>query len=160
MRKLIIALILVASLSSCDAVKGMLGLATSKDIEKAKIELAKKAKREKLIADSIAAARLDSIAKVKVEADSITKAKMLDKKYYVIIGSFIEDANAADMMSILQKEGYKPRLIPFKNGYKMVAAASSNSLSEAKKLQDKIEYIDASPYDIWIYGASQKLHIE
>lgn len=157
MKKLLIAIILITSLSSCDAVKGLLGLATSEDIENAKRELAEKAKREKFIADSIAAFKLDSIAKA--EAEAIAKAKMLDKRYYVIIGSFIEDANAADMMNILTKQGYKPRLIPFKNGYKMVAADGSNSLSEAKKMQDKIEYIDASPYDIWIYGVEQNLHI-
>lgn len=158
MRKLLIAIILITSLSSCDAVKGILGLATSKDIEKAKMELAEKAKRDKFIADSIAAIRLDSLAKA--EADSLAKIKMLDKRYYVIIGSFLEDANATDMINILKKEGYTPRLIPFKNGYKMVAAASSNSFNEARKMQDKIEYIDASPYDIWIYSVDQNLHVE
>lgn len=155
-RALLCAAVLLCTLSGCDWVKKQLGMATSEDIEKLRLEMEQQALREKRIKDSIETARLDSI-RLAEEMAAMPYAK-LDKRYYVIVGSFKEDSNAEVMQGQLQKMGYSPVRIPLKNGFDMVAVAGSDDIYEARKEIAKIEDNDVCPYDVWIYDVQQGLH--
>ena len=153
-KSLVCCMIALFMFSGCDWVKKQLGMATSEDIAKLKIEMEQKQLREKQIRDSIEAARLDSLAQAQKE---IPYAR-LDKQYYVIMGSFKLISNADIIKAELEKIGYSPVRIALKNGFDMVALAGFDAYSEAKKEITKIEDNDLCPYDVWIYSASQGLH--
>jgi len=143
-------------LGGCDWVKGRLGMATSEDIARMKLELEQQAKREKQIRDSIEMARLDSI-RIAQEQQNLPYAK-LDKQFYVILGSFKKDFNAENMVKALNGAGYAPVRIALKNGFDMVAAIGCNTLQEACAELKRIEDNDLCPYDVWIYDIAQGLH--
>ena len=142
--------------SGCDWVKGKLGMATSEDIARMKLELEQKAAREQWIKDSIETARLDSIKMVQ-QAQDMPYSK-LDKQYYVVLGSFKKDFNARNMVEALEKAGYSPVRIALKNGFDMVAAVGCNTNQEAWEEIKRIEENDLCPYDVWVYNIGQGLH--
>ncbi len=146
----------VCSLNSCDWVKKQLGMATSEDIAKLKMEMEQQALREKQIKDSIEAVRLDSLRLAQEQASS-PYAKV-DKQYYLIIGSYKEVSNAEAMQAQLQKVGYAPVRIKLKNGFDMVAAMGTDDFYEACRELNKIGEKDVCPYDVWIYNVNQGLH--
>ena len=152
------AVVMVALLlCGCDWTKKQLGMATSEDIARMKLEIEQQAAREKRIKDSIEMARLDSARVAQEQAQSLPYAR-LDKKYYVVLGSFKKDFNAENMVSALTNAGYTPVRIALKNGFDMVAAIGCDGYSEAKKELKNIEDNDLCPYDVWIYDIEQGLH--
>lgn len=155
-RSFVCMLLAVCVLSGCDWVKKQLGMATSEDIERIRMELQMKELREKQIKDSIEAARLDSL-RLEQEKNVIPYGN-LDKKFYVIMGSFKVISNAEVLKANLEKAGYSPVRIALQNGFDMVALAGFNSYSEALAEMDKIGDNDLCPYDVWIYSISQNLH--
>ncbi len=152
----IIGAAVVCSLNSCDWVKKQLGMATSEDIAKLKMEMEQQALREKQIKDSLEAVRLDSL-RMAQEAAATPYAK-LDKQYYLITGSYKEVANAENMQAQLKKLGYAPVRIKLRNGFDMVAAIGTDDLGEACRELNKIGDHDICTYDVWIYNVNQGLH--
>lgn len=155
-RVLSVLLIAVTMLSSCDFFRSILGKPTSKDIERMKIEAAAQAKKQR---------QLDSINKAKAEADAIAAAQLealtkLNDKYYVILGSFKVEDNATKMYAMLEKNGYTPKTIRFKNGFDLVSVASFNDYHKALNELDNLRAYEFCPEDVWIYGVEQRLHEE
>jgi cell division septation protein DedD len=155
-RLLSVLLIAVTMLSSCDFFRSILGKPTSKDIERMKIEAAAQAKKQR---------QLDSINRAKAEADAIAaqqleSLKTLNDKYYIIIGSFKVEDNATRMYALLEKNGYTPKTIRFKNGFDLVSVASFNDYHKAFAELDQLRALEFCPEDVWIYGVDQKLHEE
>ncbi len=146
----------IVILSGCDWVKGKLGMATSEDIERMKIEMEQKALRERRIADSIERLRLDSLR----AAEEALQKRGLEKRFYVIMGSFKESANVGVMESEISKLGYKPVTIPLKNDFVMVALGGYDTLEEACAEVGKVEKDNLCPYDVWVYDVNQGLHEE
>ena len=142
--------------TGCDWVKGQLGMATSEDIARMKLELEQKALREQMVKDSIERVRLDSI-KLAQQAKDMPYAK-LDKQFYVVLGSFKKDFNAENMVKALEKAGYAPVRIALKNGFDMVAAVGCSTIQEAWEEIKRIEDSDLCPYDVWVYDIKQGLH--
>ncbi len=145
-------------LGGCDWIKGQLGMATSADIERMKMELEQQAAREQRLRDSLENARLDSLRLVELEQQKDMPYAKLDKQFYVILGSFKKDFNAENMVNALNEAGYSPVRIALKNGFDMVAAIGCNTLQEACAELKNIEDNDLCPYDVWIYNISQELH--
>ena len=83
-----------------------------------------------------------------------------DYKFYVIAGSFKEDANAQKMVNYLKKGNFKPIVLNFKNGFKVVASGGFNNANDAYNERRKLLEYDFSPEDVWIYDINQKLHIK
>ena len=81
-----------------------------------------------------------------------------DYKFYVIAGSFKEDANAQKMVNYLKKGNFKPIVLNFKNGFKVVASGGFNNANDAYNERRKLLEYDFSPEDVWIYDINQKLH--
>lgn len=152
-RYIVLALCAVVILQGCDWIKGQLGMPTSKDIERMKLEiqqqeserLAQEAAREQRIRDSLAAMEL-AVQKPAVEG------------YYVVLGSFKVHKNAEAFGVLVDKHGYSSEKILMKNGYMMVAIGGFTSFSQAYGEMEKIGEQDFCPYDMWVYGASQGLH--
>ncbi len=154
-RGLLLVAVSAVMLSGCDWVKEKLGMATSDDIERLRVEMEQKELRQRQIEDSIETARLDSLKKAQ---ESGIPYAQLDKQYYVIMGSFKEVSNADILKAELEKIGYSPVRIELKNGFEMVALAGFNNYGEALKEIAKIERNDLCPYDVWVYSVSQSLH--
>lgn len=155
-RVLSMFLIAVTLLSGCDFFRSILGKPTSKDIERMRIEAEAQARKQR---------QLDSINKAKAEADAIAAAQMqalksLDKRFYVILGSFKVEDNATKMYAMLEKNGYTPKTIRFKNGYDLVAVASFDNLQKALVELDNLRAYEYCPEDVWVYDVNQKLHEE
>ena len=154
-RYVVLMICSVLVLQGCDWVKGKMGMPTSEDIARMKLELQQ---LEELKAAE--AARLqrvqDSLKVVEME-----KEKELNNKidgFYVVLGSFKDYRNADALEALVGKHGYTPQAIMLKNGFKMVAVGGFATFSQARKEMEKIGEKDFCPYDMWVYSASQGLH--
>lgn len=177
--RIVLSIVLVFFLSSCDQIRGVMGMATSADIEKARKELAVKKAKEQSIVDSLAVLQQDTLLQNSTDAtasmgaenpaagnavpNGTTEGDMgytgaLDQRYYIIIGSFKQDHNTRSMLAFLKKQGYHPVKIPLKNGYDMVSLCGYDSYAGARDEIAKIEQWEICPYDVWIYDINQKLH--
>ena len=153
-----VGLVALVVFTGCDWVKSKLGMATSEDIARMKLELEQKMAREQRMKDSLEMVRLDSI-KLAQQAQDMPYAK-LDKQFYVVLGSFKKDFNAQNMVKALEKAGYSPVRIALKNGFDMVAAVGCTTIQEAWAEIKKIEENDLCPYDVWVYNVGQGLHVQ
>jgi hypothetical protein len=156
-------------LGGCDWVRSTLGMPTSQDLDKLRYNA-----MMANAADS-AAAKKDTVA---ITADSLAKGDTLasvpvqekagmnqpetatSARFYVIAGSFKEEANAAKMDGYLVKNGVKPVRLLFKNGYIVVASSAHENANEAYAAMRKLLELDFSPEDVWVYDTKQKLHKE
>lgn len=134
-------------LCSCDGLKHMLGMKTSSEIEQMKLMELESSRRQKMLQDSLAAAAAP------------VKKSGLDKRYYVILGSFKEQSNVDLMVKDAKAFNFNPVVIPCNNGFTMVAASGHSTLPEACSAKIRVEDLDICPYDIWIYDTNQGLHI-
>lgn len=101
----------------------------------------------------------DKTKDVMQQTNIIPKADYNDR-FHVIVGSFKDPINSEKMYLFLSKNGYKPKLIEFKNGYKLVSAASFMTQEEASREMLKIMDTDFAPEDIWLYDTNQRLHVK
>lgn len=152
-------------LSGCDFFRRIAGRPTSEDIENRKIEilLAQEAKEQarldslrreqQIILDSIAA--LDSI---KQQGGTILNpsrlgglfATKLEARYYVIVGSFRQRANAEAHLNSISEIGYSPALISFRNGMIAVGVCPVNTLPDALTSLKTVKAEAFCPSDVWI----------
>ncbi|HHV04534.1 MAG: hypothetical protein WCQ69_03800 [Bacteroidales bacterium] len=151
---LLIGIILLGSLNSCDWIRSRLGMPTSEEL---------KQKQEQMIKDSLErvakeqeAARLEQLLLDSLAQIEAQRATM--KRYHVVLGSFIMDSNAGKMMQKLPQYGYEPIRLEFKNGYSVISAYQTNSLPDAYNRMYKMFALDITPYDVWVYDTHQNLH--
>lgn len=143
-------LLCLCILCSCDGLKHMLGMKTSSEIEQMKQMDYEISQRQKMLQDSLAA--------VEAAERAVTENPGLDKRYYVILGSFKEQSNVDLMVNDAKAFNFNPIVIPCSNGFTMVAASGHSTLPEACSARIKVEELDICPYDIWIYDTNQGLH--
>ena len=124
---------------SCDMFRSLAGRPTSDQIEQKKVLIALRQKAEQARLDSLDKAQkhlADSLAAI----DSIRSCGMLlrtpaearglssvglEKRYYVILGTFSESANA-DFFSRRLPEGAEPAVFRLRNGFSVVTACQSD----------------------------------
>lgn len=143
-------LLCLCILCSCDGLKHMLGMKTSSEIEQMKQMDYELNQRQKMLQDSLAA--------VEAAESAVAETPGLNKRYYVILGSFKEQSNVDLMVKDAKAFNFNPIVIPCSNGFTMVAASGHSTLPEACSARIKVEELDICPYDIWIYDANQGLH--
>ncbi|MCQ2116926.1 MAG: hypothetical protein MJY76_02150 [Bacteroidales bacterium] len=143
-------LLCLCILCSCDGLKHMLGMKTSSEIEQMKQMDYEISQRQKMLQDSLAA--------VEAAERVVAENPGLDKRYYVILGSFKEQSNVDLMVKDAKAFNFNPIVIPCSNGFTMVAASGHSTLPEACSARIKVEELDICPYDIWIYDTNQGLH--
>lgn len=150
---MLIGIILLGSLNSCDWIRSIFGMPTSEEL---------KQKQEQMIKDSLDRVareqeaaleqfRLDSLAQIEAQKAAL-------KRYHVVMGCFIMDGNAVRMMQKLPQYGYEPVRIEFKNGYSAISAYQTNSLTDAYNRMYKMFALDITPHDVWVYDTHQNLH--
>lgn len=156
----LISLLATVLLQGCDMVKGGLGLPTSDQILQMKEQMDKH-QRELYLRDSVMAAQQ---AQIKMLNDSLSKVEKvsnsLDKRFYLIVGTFKEEANIEHMMQFAKKKGFEPLRIPLKKGVTMIAIDGYNTLQGATSKVAEIKGTEICPYDVWIYSVTQNLHIQ
>ena len=143
-------LLCLCILCSCDGLKHTLGMKTSYEIEQMRQMDYKTSQRQKMLQDSLAA--------VEAAERAVAENPGLDKRYYVILGSFKEQSNVDLMVRDAKAFNFNPIVIPCSNGFTMVAASGHSTLPEACSARIKVEELDICPYDIWIYDTNQGLH--
>ena len=144
-------------LQGCDMIRGGLGMPTSEDIALMKRELALK-EQEQLLKQQRAEFVADSIKKAQQEQEKGEENKV--EGYHVVIGSFKDHRNADQLAAFVKKQGYKPQLIPLKNGYMMVTLGSNGRLRDAVGQMESILSKEECPYDVWVYWAGKNLHVQ
>lgn len=149
-------------LQGCDMVRGGLGLPTSEQLAQMKVQMDKHQK-DLATRDSLAAVQQAQIQKL---TDSLNKLETplsvstLDKKFYLIVGTFKEESNIVHMVEFAKKKGFAPVRIPLKKGVTMVAIDGYNTLQAAIAKVAEIKGTEICPYDVWVYSVSQRLHVE
>lgn len=179
-RVYIIALLAVMLMASgCDFFRKVAGRPTSADLEARKVQIARveeekaEAAREQARLDSLAAvaerARLaeekavrDSLAAYDVikEKDCMTytlsslkglSSGELDHRYYLVVGSFRDEANAEKFISKVAKEpGMEPVKVRFRTGMFAVAVCPRNKIADMPSVVDEVRAMSFCPKDAWI----------
>lgn len=169
-RYLILALMLLTVVSSCDFVRSLSGRPTSAQLEEMR-------KQRMAAQEARHQATLDSMERVKqhmadsLEAleqhllDSLTQAKgtvlnpskmgglyttKLDTKYCIVVGAFRNRAYAERKLKQCNEAGYTATIISFRNGLLAVSVCPSNSLSQTLKTLKQLRGKGVCPPDSWI----------
>ena len=169
-RYLILALMLLTVVSSCDFVRSLSGRPTSAQLEEMR-------KQRMAAQEARHQATLDSMERVKqhmadsLEAleqhllDSLTQAKgtvlnpskmgglyttKLDTKYCIVVGAFRNRAYAERKLKQCNEVGYTATIISFRNGLLAVSICPSDSLDESLKTLKKLRGTAVCPQDGWI----------
>ena len=150
---LLVALMLV---TGCDFFRSLVGMPTSEDLEKMKQEAVEQARKQR---------ELDSVNRVRAleqeKARAAAQENLLDEsagRYHVILGSFKVEGNAEKMYALLEKNGYKPRVIKFNNGFEVVSVAAYDNYRDALRAMNDIMEYQFCPEDVWIYDIRQTMH--
>ena len=150
---LLVALMLV---TGCDFCRSLVGMPTSEDLEKMKQEAVEQARKQR---------ELDSVNRVRAleqeKARAAAQENLLDEsagRYHVILGSFKVEGNAEKMYALLEKNGYKPRVIKFNNGFEVVSVAAYDNYRDALRAMNDIMEYQFCPEDVWIYDIRQNMH--
>ena len=148
MRKSVIISLIVASvlsISGCDWIRGELGMPTSADLD------AYRSSKYVSKVDTSVIPAADSTS-----ADSLKPS--VEKRFYIVAGSFKDASNVKKMEDILKKNGYTPLSFAMKNGFTMVTAGGFDTEAEASKEMRFLLEKDFSPEDLWVYDANTKKH--
>lgn len=141
------------SLSGCDRIRRSFGLPDSSDIKKAERELSEKASAESSKSDSVAY-RADTVAAVKEisSRESSEFGTASSGNYYVILGSFKEDGNAAKFGKIVRQAIGNAYIIHNEYGFDMVGVGPYGDIKSAcNKKIDLLDNHSFCPDDVWIY---------
>ena len=155
--KLIVTLMAAALLlTGCDFFRSLAGKPTSKDLERMRQE-ALEQERLQRERDS-----LDRVRALELEQARAAAENPLDntERYHVILGSFKVEGNAEKMYAALEKNGYKPLVLEFNNGFEAVSVAAYDDYREALRAMEDIKEYPFCPEDVWIYDANQNMHVK
>ncbi|MDD2294113.1 MAG: SPOR domain-containing protein [Bacteroidales bacterium] len=167
-RILTILLLSVMMLSGCDFFRSLLGKPTSEDIALLRAEKEREIAQERDSLAKIQAAQVDSAAvqpqapqKPEVQAPqkpgTITVTHSNPHRYYVVVGAFQDQNNAAKYSERLKKDNMEVTNFKFKNGYNVVAVGGFETIAEANSLMNKVAERDDCP-DPWVYDANTARH--
>jgi hypothetical protein len=154
----------LCAICSCDMFRSLAGRPTSDQIEQKKVLIALREKAEqarldslqkaeKHLADSLAA--IDSIRGcgmlVRTPADARGLSSVgLEKKYYVILGTFSERTNADAFLRRFPSEA-QPAIFRLRNGFSVVTACQSDDPQEFFSRLSQLRAQKLISSDAWIY---------
>jgi len=155
-------------LCGCDGLRKLAGRPTSIDIaaKKAQIEAEQRAHQARLdslrrmaIADSLAVAdslrateelRRSNVMVLNARKICGARAAELDYKYYVIVGTFSDRANAQSQANKIAAKGYKADLVPYRNAMTAVGVNGTNSIVDVWNTIQKVKGESFCPADAWM----------
>lgn len=176
---ILVLLVLMLAVSGCDFFRKVAGRPTSADLEEKKVKIAhveaRKAEqaREQARLDSLEAekervrmaqemAARDSVAALEVlktqkcmmyDLSSLKglASGALDHRYYVVVGSFKDEANADKFLSKVAAEpGMEPVKICFRNKMIAVGVAPRNMIAQMPAVMEDVRAKSFCPKDAWI----------
>ena len=115
--------------------------------------LAAIAAAEQFSRDSLAAEEEIRASKIMVQTPEKLKGAynmQLDRKYYVIAGSFRERANAEKKLRNVQEADYPAVLISFRNGFHAIGACPTDSVTLILSSLKAMKVDKVCPNDAWI----------
>lgn len=159
-------------LSGCDFLRTLAGRPSSSDINRMRMEITAAERSERLEQEALAAMKeaaevkegeapedyvpvMDSLRRkgVPVYTGSRMRGVLsegLDRRFYIVTGSFKDSANAERLSSKYAAKGYDSRVIRFGSGYDGVSAGAFNRLSEADEARKSGMEKGDFPKDTWI----------
>lgn len=162
----------MALVSGCDFFRGIAGRPTSADIAVKREALEKEAALKeqarldsiaavnaarKAVEDSLAAtARLVGTPKYKLvtrKFDPATAAA-IDRRYYVVVGTFGTPSNATGLAARLEAAGFKAVLLRYRDGSTAVAVNPTDRIAEAEVSLGKVTALDFIHSDSLIIDVS------
>lgn len=169
-KTLILALMLVGFVSSCDFVRTLAGRPTSARLEQIRQEriAAEEARhqavldsleRERIALEEALAARerelLDSLAQT--HGTILNSSRMgglfttkLETKYCIVVGAFRNRSFAERKLTQCNEAGYTATIISFRNGLMAVSVCPSDNLEETLKVLKQLRGTEVCPQDGWI----------
>ena len=159
----------VCMLSGCDMFRSMAGRPTSKDIDMMRAELASRQAAEAAYRDSVERVlrhQQDSVAAAQKALETLadlggqlrhpsqlsglSSSTTLEYRFYAVLGSFKERANAVKFMDRISAAGYSAGLITFRSGLTSVGACCTDDPALFVQSLDKIKAEPFCPSDFWI----------
>ena len=180
MKKWIAGMLVVTVMctTGCDLMRKLAGRPTSDEIAAKRTEILRRQALQKQQADSAAQAQKaaadtakpvavpqapkekaepvpagNTAAKassVVMQPSSSVKKEGLDHKYYVIVGSFKEKANAEQFLSKFEEKGHHGAVVPLKGGLTAVAAAYADTREDALAVFERVRTEKFCPSDAWV----------
>jgi len=171
LRALPVAVLLLATVTSCDFFRALAGRPGSSEIarKRALIERAEATRQARL--DSIEHARLDSIAAAeRCLADSLyaldtlggagllrnasrlsgIDRRKLDARCYVVVGAFTQESNAARLVSRYESSGFTAEVFRYRSGLCAVFVSPCNTLAEALDAYRGVMRLPFAPKSAWV----------
>lgn len=169
-KTLILAVMLLSVVSSCDFVRTLAGRPTSARLEEMREErmraeearhqavLDSMERAEKALAEALAAREQELL-------DSLTQARgtvlnpsrlgglyttKLESKYYIVVGAFRNRTFAERKLTQCNEAGYTATIISFRNGLLAVSVCPSDNLEETLRTLKKLRGTEVCPEDGWI----------
>ena len=169
-KTLILAVMLLSVVSSCDFVRTLAGRPTSAQLEEMREErmraeearhqavLDSMERAEKALAEALAAREQELL-------DSLTQAHgtvlnpsrlgglyttKLESKYYIVVGAFRNRTYAERKLTQCNEAGYTATIISFRNGLLAVSVCPSDNLEETLRTLKKLRGTEVCPEDGWI----------
>lgn len=169
-KTLILAVMLLSVVSSCDFVRTLAGRPTSARLEEMREErmraeevrhqavLDSMERAEKALAEALAAREQELL-------DSLTQAHgtvlnpsrlgglyttKLESKYYIVVGAFRNRTYAERKLTQCNEAGYTATIISFRNGLLAVSVCPSDNLEETLRTLKKLRGTEVCPEDGWI----------
>lgn len=164
MRKLLIIAAAAMAVCSCDFFRTIAGRPTSADIEMMRqaqlaeevsrqVRLDSLAELERHLSDSLAL--IDEIRQtngvvVRTADLSGETAASLQKRYYIMVGTFSNKDNAMKVASKASAAGCEVTLIDYRSGFTAVGLNGSDNLIDAYNTLQTVREMDFCPKDAWI----------
>lgn len=169
-KTLILAVMLLSTVTSCDFVRTLAGRPTSARLEEMRVErMRAEEARHQAVLDSMERAQKaleEALAAREQELlDSLTQAHgtvlnpsklgglfttRLETKYCIVVGAFRNRTFAERKLTQCNEAGYAATIISFRNGLLAVSVCPSDNLEETLRTLKKLRGTDVCPADGWI----------
>lgn len=117
-----------SDLDIADNLAGFMDLISWSDSEEA--EISEPVAEEVPKAEAVAAEEV-AIPEVEITSTPVAATPVQKGTYYVIVGSFVEKANADDLYRELKSKGFSPEVLPFDGRFNKVAISSFQTRTDA-----------------------------
>lgn len=186
---IVVMLAALMLVTGCDFFRRVAGRPTSADIEEKKVQIARyeeeqaELAREQARLDSLAAVReRERLAREKVERDSLAAVQALkdkgcmmyelaslkglssgelDHRYYFVVGSFRDGANADKFIRKVAKDTLmSPVKMHFRTGMIAVGVCPHDKIAEMASVIDDVRAKSFCPKDAWILVNAEQDEVE
>ena len=161
-------LLVVLVSGGCDMFRSLAGRPTSADIESMRTALAAREAAESARRDSLERVRLEAekAANIAAAVDTLESMKGLlrtparfnglaagsepGSKYYIVVGSFRDRANAVKYSETLTSDGFPAEAVGFRNGFTAVGVCPTDDPSVLLASLRSVRKEKFCPKEVWV----------